>query len=131
MAESSILQRALAVAFDNPNTEPVTTLPPPPPALPESAKAALKKCRAAWQRAFNQAMEGTDGGRIDRSFAARDAAQAYCAAMPVLVGSSGIRDFLACAAYGILIGAIPPDRSGQILYAAQIALNALPRDSRS
>jgi hypothetical protein len=45
--------------------------------------------------------------------------------MPLPVGYEGVRDFIACAAHGILIGAIPPEKSGQLLYAAQVALNAL------
>jgi hypothetical protein len=45
--------------------------------------------------------------------------------MPMLAGYEGIRDFVACAAHGILIGAIPPERGGQLLYAAQVALNTM------
>jgi hypothetical protein len=47
--------------------------------------------------------------------------------MPALVGYEGVRDFIACVAYGMLVDAISADRSGQLLYAAQIALNTLPR----
>ena len=47
------------------------------------------------------------GTGIDRMLAAGPAGEAYCNAMPMLVGYEGVRDFLACAAHGILIGAIP------------------------
>jgi hypothetical protein len=62
------------------------------------------------------------GTGIDRILAAGPAGEAYCNAMPMLVGYEGVRDFLACAAHGILIGAIPQDRAGKLLYAAQVAL---------
>jgi hypothetical protein len=45
--------------------------------------------------------------------------------MPLLSGVDGVRDFIACTAHGILIGAIPPESSGQVLYAAQVALSFL------
>ena len=56
---------------------------------------------------------------------AEEGGTAYCGAMPMLASYEGIRDFVACAAHGILIGAIPAERSGQLLYAAQVALNVL------
>ncbi|MGB6723459.1 MAG: hypothetical protein WBE72_21855, partial [Terracidiphilus sp.] len=83
----------------------------------------------AWRRAYNDYMKNS---RTDNEFIAADeASKAYCGAMPLLAGLDGIRDFIACAAYGILIGAIPANRSGQILYAAQVAFSTLPRDPKS
>ena len=124
MTEPTLMERALALAVDN--TEPPTTLPAPP-TIADSTQAALRKCRAAWQRAFNASLRSCEGepDSIDRSLAAKEAGNAYCGAMPLLAGPDGIRDFIACAAHGILIGAIPSDRSGQVLYAAQISLSAL------
>jgi hypothetical protein len=57
--------------------------------------------------------------------AAREAGTAYRNAMPMLAGYEGIRDFIACAAHGILNDAIPLNKSTKLLYAAQVALNAL------
>ncbi|MGA7342980.1 MAG: hypothetical protein WBX18_20430 [Terracidiphilus sp.] len=94
-----------------------------------TTRAALRRCRAAWRRAYNDYMKNS---RTDNEFIAADeASKAYCGAMPLLAGLDGIRDFIACAAYGILIGAIPANRSGQILYAAQVAFSTLPRDPKS
>jgi hypothetical protein len=45
--------------------------------------------------------------------------------MPPLAGYESIRDFIACAAHGILIDAIPQKRANQLLYAAQVALASL------
>ncbi len=105
---------------------PSTTLSPGPGSNPTSAKAALKRCCAAWQHAFKTYMDDADPeNSMEDVWAAKDAAKAYRNAMPVLAGREGVRDFIACAAHGILIGAIPPEKSGQLLYAAQVALNVL------
>ena len=100
----------------------------PPPALdpnPKKGRIALKRCCAAWKRAYDAYMEGKDGSSMTSIFAAHDAGPAFCKAMPLLVGYENIRDFIACAAHGILIKAIPEKRANQLLYAAQIALVSL------
>jgi hypothetical protein len=88
-------------------------------------KSALKRCCAAWQRAFKAHMDAHGNDPFERSEAASVAASAYCNAMPLLTGSAGVRDFVACAAHGILIGAIPHEKSGPLLYAAQVAISSL------
>ena len=98
---------------------------------PSSPKAALRRCRIAWQRAFKAYMDQSNGSSMDRVFADREAGDAYCNAMPILTGFEGIRDFIACAAHGILIGAITRDKSSQLLYAAQVALAALSHERSS
>jgi hypothetical protein len=101
----------------------------PENALPHTTiRSALRRCRAAWLRAYSHYMKNSDGDDVDKIYAIKDAARAYCFAMPLLAGPDGIRDFIACTAYGIAIGAIPAERGGQLLYAAQVALNALPRE---
>jgi hypothetical protein len=109
---------------------------PPPDADPQPsaeplsvAGPAIARCRDAWQKAHDLYMEknARKDGSLAKFRAAEQAAAAYRAAMPKLASWSGIRDFIACVAYGLLIDAIPPDRSGQLLYAAQTALSLLPR----
>ena len=100
----------------------------PLPALdsnPKQARAAIKRCCAAWQRVYDAYMEGTRGSGADAITAAHEAGPAFCKAMPPLAGYESIRDFVACAAHGILIDAIPEKRANQLLYAAQIALVSL------
>jgi hypothetical protein len=91
---------------------------------------AIARCRSAWQNAYDACMKKS-AGKMSRSVAelesAAEAAAAYRAAMPELAHWCGIRDFIACVAYGILIDAIPSERTGQLLYAAQTALALLPR----
>lgn len=122
-------QRILVAALTGP--APVTeqsTSPAPAP----TTRTALRRCRAAWRRAYDAYLRDEcddDIGSYDRACAAKKAANAYCAAMPLLIGYDGIRDFIACAAHGILIDAIPAERSSQLLYAAQVALTALRTNS--
>jgi hypothetical protein len=91
----------------------------------KQTRAAIKRCCAAWQRSYDAYMEGTQGCNTDKSYAAFKAGPAYCKAMPPLAGYENIRDFLACAAHGILIEAIPQKMANQLLYAAQVALATL------
>jgi hypothetical protein len=127
MAPKSLAERALIQAISV-VTSP-TSLDPGPGFGPDpsSPKAAIRRCRAAWHRAFNAYMDQSKGDDYDKIFAAREAGEAYCKAMPILAGHEGISDFIACAAYGILIGAIRAETSGQLLYAAQVAAGVAMR----
>ncbi|MDR3773264.1 MAG: hypothetical protein P4L26_07950 [Terracidiphilus sp.] len=73
-------------------------------------------------------MDDHDGSTGDAIWAQTPASKAYCNAMPMLVGYEGARDFIACAAHGILIGAIPREKGGQLLSAARVALAAIQRE---
>ncbi|HUA98459.1 MAG TPA: hypothetical protein VMA34_09050 [Terracidiphilus sp.] len=107
----------------------------PKPHRPEAA--AIDRCMKAWQQAYQAEMDscaadartmGEDpetAQEFDQAYAGHFAKEAYRKAMPLLAGYEGIRDYIACTAYGILIGAIPPHKCSQLLYAAQVALNAL------
>jgi hypothetical protein len=91
----------------------------------------LRTCRAAWKRSFDSYLSSTKGGNIDKHFAAREGDLAYCKAIPILTGKDSVCDFIACIAHGILIGAVPSDRAGALLYAAQIVSSVDSRPSRS
>ena len=125
MPKKSIEERALMIALSpNPTS---TSLDPGPAPSYSNPKTALRRCCAAWQRSFDAYMEQNEYKTdSDNIFAAKEAGEAYRNAKPMLSGYEGVCEFLACAAHGILIGAIPRDKSGQLLYAAQIALNTLP-----
>jgi hypothetical protein len=128
MPKRSLEERILieAVNYFPPSTE----LSPGPGLDRTTPKDAIRRCIAAWKRGYKASQEkwGDDG---DDVFCARDAGNAYCNAMPILSGPEGVRDFIACAAHGILIGAIPPERSGQVLYAAQVALSIVQSERKS
>jgi hypothetical protein len=88
-----------------------------------SQNPAVSRCCKAWNRAFNASF-----AREKNIYSARDeAGAAYRDAMPNLSGEQNIRDFIACAAHGILIGAIEEKMSTKLLYAAQVASGALAR----
>jgi hypothetical protein len=109
----------------------------PTPAQPSSSSdfecptvaAAITRCRDAWQQAYDDYIQknARKDGSLLEMHAERAAAAAFRAAMPALAHWMGIRDFIGCVAYGVLIDAIPPERTGQLLYAAQTALALLPR----
>jgi len=120
----------LCMIESTPEPEPASE---PDPALepePTHARPAVRKCDAAYRRAFNAYMEANEGKSCSKSSAARAAGLAYRSAMPLLSSFEGIRDFIACTAHGILVGAIPPEQSGRVLYAAQVALATLQREPK-
>jgi len=123
MPQKSTAERALIQAISH--VPAATTLNPGPAPAPSTPKAAIRRCCAAWQRAFNAYVEQRGkGDGLDKIFAAKDAGEAYCNAMPMLAGQDGVRDFLACVAHGILIGAIPHQKSCHLIAAARVTLAA-------
>jgi len=100
MSKLSTTELALVKAISY--NSPATKFSPGPGPSTSNPKAALKRCCAAWQRAFNAFEEGALGESIDHIFAAKDAGKAYCNAMPLLTGYEGVRDFIACAAQAAL-----------------------------
>ena len=115
-----------AIEFIPPNTSLVSI----PTRYPAGTQAALRRCCAAWKRAFNAYMDNGSANNGGEFWAAKEAGIAYRNSMPLLVGYEGARDYIACAAHGILIGAIPKEDSGQVLYAAQVALSIAQSQSR-
>jgi|HubBroStandDraft_2_1064218.scaffolds.fasta_scaffold592672_1 hypothetical protein len=109
--------------------------PNPGPDLPSTSEPfslagpAIARCRDAWKQAYDAYLEKNarkDGSLLEHK-AKMEAATAYRAATAQLAGYNHIRDFVACVAYGVLVDAIPSDRTGQLLYAAQTALSLLHR----
>jgi len=108
---------------------PTPDLLPPIERYGSTAHAALTRCHDAWLQAYNARMQKKrrESRGSAESEAEQEAAAAFRAAMPQLADYCGIRDFIACVAYGVLINAIPSARAGQLLYAAQTAVSLLPR----
>src|SRR6185437_12980035 len=55
---------------------------------------------------------------------------AYFRHIPFLSDAENIRAFIACVGHGMLIGAIHMQDGAKLLYAAQVARSALPREIR-
>jgi hypothetical protein len=88
---------------------------------------AVARCCEAWQRAYD------DEWKKDKcDFLAREAAgEAYRNVMPPLSDTESIRDFVICAAHGLLLKAIEEKTVGKLIYAAQFALSAVSSQSKS
>ena len=98
------------------------TWPGPNQADPSGAAAAnpaVNRCCEAWLRVYKEERQ-RGRTKVASSYMAADA---YRNAMPALSEQRNISDFVACTAYGILIGAIEKQQSGRLLYAAQVALS--------
>lgn len=92
------------------------TPPPPATALELLEARLLTEPEAARQRQMARA-------RLS-------ARQAYAQALPPLDSRHNIRSCIACIAVGVQQGLIESDRANRLLYAAQLALSALPTRSR-
>lgn len=88
--------------------------------------STVRRCLDAWSRRFQ--LERDKG--TDEYYHQRFAAASYRAAMPELASPSDIRDFIACTARGILIGAIDEKIGAKLLYAAQVASGNLYREAK-
>jgi hypothetical protein len=93
---------------------------------PALANSAVARCCKAWKKAYRAEMD-EDG--LD-SFAARKGGEAFRAALPPLTSRESCRDFIACVAQGMLLGAIAEKNGGKLLYAAQIALSNVPKEEK-
>ena len=128
MLENKLLREALEMACTDIPSLPDPTLEPLPAS--SASKAAIRRCRAAWKRAYDICLEEGGDNLMNRSTAANKAAPVYRAAKPALDSLDNVRDFIACTAHGILMGAIPQEQSGHLLYAAQVALATLQREPK-
>jgi hypothetical protein len=86
-----------------------------------SANLAVAHCCNAYACAHSAARARGKG----QIFASLAGAEAYRNAMPLLSGYESIRDFIACTAHGLLIGAIDGVHGTRLLYAAQVALSSM------
>jgi len=86
---------------------------------------AVALCVEGWEKTFRATLQKT--GSVYS--AKRCAVSVYRMAMPPLTGHQSIRDFIACAAYGMLLGAIKPEHGTKLLYAAQVALSSVAKPS--
>jgi hypothetical protein len=94
---------------------------------PSLANPAVALCVEAWQAIHKVTWEQTRNPYT----AERCAGKAYRLAMPPLTGYQNICDFIACAGYGMLLGAFKADAGGKFLYAAQVALGAITQQAKT
>jgi hypothetical protein len=94
---------------------------------PSLKNPAVALCNEAWVKIHAATRERSK----NLYTAERCAAVAFRLAMPPFSGYQNICDFIACAGYGMLLGAIKEKNAGKLLYAAQVALAAVPRESKT
>ena len=99
----------------------------PAASWPVASNPAILACRNAWAAAYEEVLSE---GKSDFS-AELKGREAYREAMPPLSGSRNIRNFIACAAHGLLIGAIESKHATSLLYAAQVASSTAKRAAKS
>lgn len=92
---------------------------------PANPQTAIRRCCKAFQRAYKAKIVEYDEPRLGHYDATKVAQVAYRDAMPILSGYTGVRNFVACVAHGILNQAIPEDSVPQLIQAARLALSTL------
>ena len=92
---------------------------------PPARNAAVERCCAARDLARAQCR----ARNAEKYETFKQGAEAYRNAFPDLSGYENIRDFVACISHGLLTGDISPVDSPQYLYAAQVAISALRRQT--
>jgi hypothetical protein len=94
---------------------------------PPTRNAAVQRCCQARQHSLELSREK----RRDDFDTQQYAGYAYRSAMPDLAGYENIRDFIACTAHGMVIGAIEAIEATKYLYAAQVALGVLHHEPKA
>jgi hypothetical protein len=91
------------------------------------ANTVVTNCIEAYADAMEDALE-----RRQRPYeAAKEAGRAFRQLMPPLSGHENIRNFIACAAQGILMDVISGSDGARLLYAAQVAHSTMTPSSHS
>jgi hypothetical protein len=92
----------------------------PPDSSPALENAAVAHCCEVWELTRRQALNAGNSTVVARVAAHK----AFQKSLPPLTGLENIRNFIACVAHGILIGAILGSDGARLLYAAQVAKGA-------
>jgi len=106
-------------------TTTATAAPSPAPGV--TLNSAVQSCVAA----FNQTLAAEHAAGHTTSAARDKAVEAFCKAMPYLTSHGNIRGYIACVGQGMLLKIIRCEEGSKLLYAAQIAMGALPRELRA
>ncbi len=93
---------------------------------PNPENPAVVRCSQALERVYAEARAQRKSPYSVRT----EANAAFCKALPPLTGAHNIRDFIACVARGMLLGAIEGQDGPRLLYAAQVANGALKYRSK-
>jgi len=92
---------------------------------PALANPAVARCCEAWKRVCDAELQSGTHHVV----AEYEANKIFRYTMPPLTSQQNIADYIACVAYGIAIGAINQQDGTRLLYAAQVAISALRRQT--
>jgi hypothetical protein len=88
---------------------------------PAPRDPAVAHCHQIWERVYRSVLKY----QKSRVLARIEAGTAFREALPPLVGSENIRDFIACVCFGMASGVVMEDTGTNLLFAAKVALNAM------
>ncbi len=88
--------------------------------------SAVALCIAEAERTYNDG----DCMGLDSEDRMLPAQIAYRNAMPTMTDRQSIADFIACVTHGLLLKFINDEVATKLLYGAQVALSALPRENK-
>ena len=86
---------------------------------PALQNPAVAHCHKTWERVYRAVLKENGSVAVARI----EAAEAYRAAMPLLIGDENIRDFIGCVTFGITSAILIAESPTKLLYAAQVAFN--------
>jgi hypothetical protein len=98
----------------------------PPDSSPALENPAVAHCCEVWESTRRQALNAGCNMVIARVAAHK----AFQKSLPPLTGLENIRNFIACVAHGMLVGAILSPDGARLLYAAQIVKSAANSPAR-
>lgn len=91
---------------------------------------AVRRCLEAYTRTYKAELARRRGREFAEDEAERAAALAYRRAIPDFTDPESIRDFIACVTNGLVLSILFHGDATQLLYAAQVAITARPKDPR-
>jgi hypothetical protein len=94
--------------------------------FPALKNPAVAHCCDVWERVHAGSLKKKRSG----ASALNDASNAYCRAIPPLIGYENICDFIACVGFGMLTNMMLEASGTRLLYAAQVALSTVAPQSR-
>jgi len=96
--------------------------------FPALMNPAVAHCCAVHERVLRSELKKKKGSELGARLRGDEA---YCRAMPPLSGYRNTCDFIACVGYGMLTGIITQAASGRLLYAAQVSLSTVAKESKT
>jgi hypothetical protein len=96
--------------------------------FPALMNPAVAHCCAVQEQVLRSELKKKKASELVAKLRADDA---YCRAMPPLSGYGNTCDFIACVGYGMLTRIITQAAGSRLLYAAQVSLNSVTKETKA